>query len=57
MLYDYAPRLAAIAQARRRRRMFYTLGLLMLPAMSFQTVRATPDAPPANSVQLAQASP
>lgn len=46
MIYDYAPRLAARLQARKRRHVLFTLCLLMLPALSFQTVRGTTDSPP-----------
>lgn len=54
MIYDYAPRLAARARARRRRNLLFTLCLLSLPALSLQSVRGStaPIAEP--SLQLAQ---
>lgn len=54
MPYDYAPRLAMLARARKRRHIGFTVCLLALPALSFQTARGAPDATPVASVQLAQ---
>ena len=57
MTYDYAPRLAARAAARKRRHVLFTLGLLMLPALSFQTTRSAADTTATSPVQLAQSTP
>ncbi len=56
MTYDFAPRLAARARARHRRHILFTVCLLALPALSFQTVRGAADAPPQAAAQLAHAS-
>ncbi len=53
---DYAPRLAAIARARRRRQLIFTLGLLMLPALSFYPAGGMADAPQ-RSLHLARLAP
>ena len=57
MLYDYAPRLAQRARARRHRHLLFTVCLLSLPALSFQSARGAMDAPPFTRVQLAQSAP
>lgn len=54
MPYDYAPRLAARALARRRRHVLFTLVLLTLPALSLQTAGRAADQPAAPA-WLAQA--
>lgn len=56
MQTDYAPRLVAIARARRRRHLAFTLGLLMLPALSFYSAGGAADTP-RTPVHLAQISP
>lgn len=57
MIYDYAPRLAQRARARRHRHLLFTLCLLSLPALSFQSARGVVDAQPMPKVQLAQSAP
>ncbi len=54
MPYDYAPRLALLARARKRRHTWFTVCLLALPALSFQTAGGAPDAALVTSMQLAQ---
>lgn len=57
MTYDYAPRLAARAIARRRRHVLFTLCLLLLPALSLHTTRSAAETANATPVQLAQSAP
>lgn len=52
--YDYAPRLARLAAARRRRHVLFTALMLMLPALSFQATHPAADATTQQPVQLAQ---
>lgn len=52
--YDYAPRLARLAAARRRRHVFFTAFVLMLPALSFQATQPAAQVPAERTVQLAQ---
>lgn len=54
MIYDYAPRLAARAQARKRRHVLFTLCLLTLPALSLHTTRSAAETSATSPVQLAQ---
>ena len=57
MPYDYAPRLASLARARKRRHTFFTICLLALPALSFQSVSGAPETKSASSLQVAQTRP
>lgn len=54
MPYDYAPRLARLARARRRRHMVLTAGLLMLTALSFNASRSAAENPAIAATRLAQ---
>lgn len=56
MPYDYAPRLAARAAARRRRNLLFTLALLSLPALSFQSASSRVEEPATISAPLEQAA-
>ncbi len=56
MPYDFAPRLARRALARRRRHLLFTLCLLMLPALSFHSTRPAGETLAAESLQLAEAA-
>lgn len=57
MTYDYAPRLAARAIARRRLHVLFTLCLLLLPALSLHTTHSAAEPANATPVQLAQSAP
>lgn len=57
MPYDYAPRLAALARIRKRRHTLFTICLLALPALSFQSVSGVPETSAASSLQVAQTQP
>ncbi|MES2683817.1 MAG: hypothetical protein V4650_09890 [Pseudomonadota bacterium] len=56
MPYDYAPRLAARAAARRRRHLLFVLALLSLPALSFQSTRSVAEPPASTTLPLEQAA-
>ena len=56
MTYDYAPRLAARASARKRRHVLFTLCLLMLPALSLHTTSSAIERAATGPVQLAQSA-